>query len=1024
VSLSDAERENAVEIRVLGELNVSRKGVRVALPQSKKARALLGYLVLTGRSHRRERLARLLWDVADDSRGALRWTLSRVRAAVDGDGPSLIIADRDEVRFDRTSVTVDVLDLQELLASDIEQASIDALERAASLFRGELLEGCELPDFFDFTAWLAAERDQARKTQAKVLSALTTRLAEPERALPHARARVRVDPLDEAAGVALVRLLVRSGRRAEAEEHCESVARLLDRTGLPRAPLWPALRAELHTPRDVAASPPAAAVPPAPSLKGAAVSEQRGDTEIALVGRGSELAELLKAPERAAEAQRPALVLVTGDPGIGKSRLLAEAIGRFRQGGARVLSASAFEADRSLPFLPWMELFRALDPVTLGEGLREQLSPLLPATQEGGAAPSDRDRLFRAVTKLLSGAPLILFDDAQWLDDASTALLHHVLRALSRQPFVVVLAARRGELADNPALVSLLRGARRDRLLFEVELGPLSAEEVQALAREARATLDPARIVRESQGSPLMALELARWNGEQDDALPGTLREMVAERLDRLPRPALEALQWAVTLGSHFAVDALGELTGQHPEELLRCLDLLERHAFLRAAGTSGGYVFPHELVEKAIYLAISEPRRKLMHRRIAELFSASGREEILANDVSRHAALGGDSELAARACLRAAERSLRVFANDEARAFARRGLRHSAALDEARRVPLEIHLHCAAIYARRPSDVEGTVRTLLALGERALDFGHANDVRAAYRMVSFLRWEVARFDEAERASESLLAIGRAGNADERARAMAEAGLCLALLERDLPRAEALLLEARALSQRSAAELYAVSFGFGLLHRYRGEVEQAVQLFSEARNQARHRGERSAEFAAFAQIVEITYEGGDIEKAEREGEQLRQLGERLREGSEPAFARGLWAAIRYARGDLAALEELGRAVEELRTRDATHRLATILLFAAELDLARGDAERARERAQEARSLAAALERRNDVVVALVLVARAAFECGDDPKPSLQAIEALGAVDLSARARRALGLLAAGTSRSLQLEEPP
>ncbi len=84
MSLEGAERENAVEIRVLGELSVRRNGARVALPQSKKARALLGYLVLTGRSHRRERLSRLLWDVTDDSRGALRWTLSRIRASVDG----------------------------------------------------------------------------------------------------------------------------------------------------------------------------------------------------------------------------------------------------------------------------------------------------------------------------------------------------------------------------------------------------------------------------------------------------------------------------------------------------------------------------------------------------------------------------------------------------------------------------------------------------------------------------------------------------------------------------------------------------------------------------------------------------------------------------------------------------------------------------------------------------------------------------------------------------------------------------
>ena len=252
--------------------------------------------------------------------------------------------------------------------------------------------------------------------------------------------------------------------------------------------------------------------------------------------------------------------------------------------------------------------------------------------------------------------------------------------------------------------------------------------------------------------------------------------------------------------------------------------------------------------------------------------------------------------------------------------------------------------------------------------------------------------------------------IGRAGSSDERARAMAEAGHCLALLERDLPRAEALLLEARALSQKSAIEIYGVGFGFGLLHRYRGERELAVKLFTEAKNFARVEGERSAEFAAIAQIVEMAYEAGDLERAEREGELLRQLGERLREGSEPAFARGLWAVIRYARGDLGALPELDRALEELGTRDATHRLATILLFASEIDLARGDPARARVRAEEAAALASALERRNDVVVALALVARATLELCGDPSASRQAIEALGRAGLSARARRALALL--------------
>src|SRR5690606_4241262 len=126
-----------------------------------------------------------------------------------------------------------------------------------------------------------------------------------------------------------------------------------------------------------------------------------------------------------------------------------------------------------------------------------------------------------------------------------------------------------------------------------------------------------------------------------------------------------------------------------------------------------------HELLGRAVYLGASEPRRRVMHRRIAELLSERGSDAAVARDVSRHAALGGQSELAANACLRAAERCLRLFANDEARAFARRGLRHASVLGDERRVPLEIQLRRAALFARRPPDTENAVATLLSLAER-----------------------------------------------------------------------------------------------------------------------------------------------------------------------------------------------------------------------------------------------------------------------------------------------------------------
>lgn len=966
----------SIRVCVLGELRVFRDGALLALPPSKKARAMLGYLVVTRRAQRRERLAKLFWDVADDARGALRWNLSRVRAAIDGPSRSLIVADRDEVQFSHEHVWTDRFRLPPAEAPLVE------LERAAALFEGELLEGCDLPDFFEFSAWLSAEREEARRVRQRLLTSLSEGLADPERALVHARARVQIDPLDEAASGCLMKLLVRAGRRAEAEEHCDAVARLLESVGQPRGPWLASLRAELRT----------TSARPAPMMTAELPVRALGDAPF--FGRAQELELLLTA----ARSQRSAVVFVTGDPGIGKSALLGEASRRFES----VQSARAFEQDRNLPFLPWIDALRRLDTSD------EALAPLLGGRAlEGGAS---RESLFRAVADALSGTRVLVMDDAQWLDDASLALLHHVMRART-EPLLCLLGARRGEVPDNPSLVALLRGLRRDQLLTELELGPLAAEDVQRLAVAVGAELDPERVARDSEGSPLFALELSRWSRDAGAELPTTLRELVAERVERLPRPAQELMHWAATLGGHFEVEVLRDVSGANADELLRSLELLERHALLRPAPTAPGrYHVCHELVGRAIYLGISEPRRKLMHRRIAELLADRDTELARATDVSRHAALAGDSRLAADCCLRAAQRCLRLFANDEARAFAQRGLQHAAVLEESRRVPLEIQLRSVAMFARRPSDLEQAVSTFLGLAERALDLGYADDARAAYRAVTQMRWETGQFAEAARTNVHVENVGRGAGAAERARAISEAGHCLAVLERDLPRAEALLLEARALCSKTSLQLYVVSAGFGLLHRFRGEAEEAARLFAEARGRARLEGDRASEFDALAQLVELAYQAGDWATAERDCRELLQLGARLPEGSEPAFSRGLSALLRYARVP-GARAELEACLEELRARDATHRLATLLLYAGELELGRGEAAVAAERAHRAAELAENLQRESDVVLARALAARAEATLRlDNHQQSLTALRAVPSRHLSARAQRALAQL--------------
>src|SRR5512134_2792073 len=169
-------------------MEVVRGGERVELPPSKKTRGLLAYLALSGRPHRRERLCGLLWDVADDPRGALRWSLSRLRAIVDEPDRPRIHTARDSVAFDLGGARADVLALKARCASGLEGASVAELRGLAGEFRGELLEGLDLGDFLDFQAWCVAEREEARKLQATLLRALVERLAAaPEVALPHAR---------------------------------------------------------------------------------------------------------------------------------------------------------------------------------------------------------------------------------------------------------------------------------------------------------------------------------------------------------------------------------------------------------------------------------------------------------------------------------------------------------------------------------------------------------------------------------------------------------------------------------------------------------------------------------------------------------------------------------------------------------------------------------------------------------------------------------------------------------------------
>jgi pimeloyl-ACP methyl ester carboxylesterase/DNA-binding SARP family transcriptional activator len=183
-----------LSIKVLGELAVTRDGAAAALPPSRKTRALLAYLAVVDRPQRRERLCEMFWDIPDDPRGSLRWSLSRLRQAI-GD---VFETTRDTVALHRAAISVDYDRVRTVMAAGV-QPGLDELEAVADLFHGGFLDDLSLPRCPEFEAWRTALATETELAQLRIRRTLVERLAaaQPARALVHARVLEAMNPGDE-----------------------------------------------------------------------------------------------------------------------------------------------------------------------------------------------------------------------------------------------------------------------------------------------------------------------------------------------------------------------------------------------------------------------------------------------------------------------------------------------------------------------------------------------------------------------------------------------------------------------------------------------------------------------------------------------------------------------------------------------------------------------------------------------------------------------------------------------------------
>jgi class 3 adenylate cyclase len=195
----EPSRAGALEVRVLGEFTVLRNGKAVDLPPSRKTRALLAYLVVVDRSQQRERLCRMFWDLPDDPRGALRWSLSKIRQIMNDGDRDCLVADRNSVQLRGREFVLDLRRLKTVAMDDLATAATSGLEEAAALLGGGFLEDLSLPRCPEFEAWRTSHINDVDLHRVRILRTLIDRLAaEPSRALAYAHALQAMRPSDGA----------------------------------------------------------------------------------------------------------------------------------------------------------------------------------------------------------------------------------------------------------------------------------------------------------------------------------------------------------------------------------------------------------------------------------------------------------------------------------------------------------------------------------------------------------------------------------------------------------------------------------------------------------------------------------------------------------------------------------------------------------------------------------------------------------------------------------------------------------
>lgn len=498
-------------IELFGKPQITHDG-RPLTFRTRKALALLVYLVVEGGEHSRAKLATFFWPESDPgaSRATLRSTLRYLRRPLEHASGAEVIphlrVTREALSFNFDSdyeLDLDLLKAAARTSGDDRLAHLESLQQAVAIYRGEFLEGFSLSDAPGFDDWVAFQQEHWHLRLSEIFDRLSQAQAwagETSDAIETTARWVAFQPLKEVAYRRLMRLHLAAGDRAAALQTYETCRQTLsDELDVEPSPETGALAQQIRdAPQQAGAKLQKGGASTEISAGEASVSEIQWNFPVPFVGRRHQHTRLVEAYFRSV-TDRSQAVLIEGEAGIGKTRLAQEFLGSVAAQGAETLQGRAFEAGGRLPYQPVVDALRpmvshlsgSLSRTWLGELARilpevNDLVPDLPAptTDEN----LGRSRLFEAVARLgmeiSERIPFILFvDDLQWADVATLDLLSYLARRWSEQEArMMFLGAIRAEAlhraASSDLLVDWLRDLEREPGLVRLELEMLGQAEI------------------------------------------------------------------------------------------------------------------------------------------------------------------------------------------------------------------------------------------------------------------------------------------------------------------------------------------------------------------------------------------------------------------------------------------------------------------------------------------------------------------------------------------------------------------